>query len=133
MARAELELRPQWLSHWHGHITLVEPTIGSTNGAPDAHLSWDDTSLWVEFKVAEDDGSFLIRPQQRLWHRSYIKHSSDSWVVVMDKEGFWMVSARKALEEANVYKIGAKKLKWSLLTKSNRLLLPLIRDIMRRG
>ena len=102
--REELKLRPLWLSQWPGHVTLVEPSIGSTFGAPDASLVADYfTPGWVEFKAMDKEGWFKMRPEQRAWARDFMKHSRRCALVIMDSEGFYIAHAREVLSYKPLY------------------------------
>jgi hypothetical protein len=55
MGREELKLRARWLAEWAGMVTCIEPSIGSTFGAPDVHL------------VNETVDGFVVLGQQGFW------------------------------------------------------------------
>jgi hypothetical protein len=90
--RDEIVLRQKWLEDWPGHATLIEPTIGSTAGAPDASLVAKSFEPgWVEFKALDPDGLFKMEPSQRLWMRDFIRSSSRCAIVAMDNLGFFTI------------------------------------------
>lgn len=97
--RDELLLRPKWLACWEGHVSFIEPSIGSSAGVPDVHLidhGFDPG--WVEFKALDGHGTFKLKPEQRGWMRSYSVFSSRCAVVVMDALGFYTIPMRPFLE-----------------------------------
>lgn len=133
MDREEIALRKDWLAGWLGHVTRVEPTIGSTNGAPDVHLAWDGMTCWVEFKIADEHGNFALLADQRLWHRAYCAHSRNAIVCPMDKEGFWLIPSRRVIAPdapQNTYALDAKKVKWSLLKENKGILRPIVHRVL---
>jgi hypothetical protein len=94
--RDEILLRPKWLAAWPGQYTLIEPSIGSTAGAPDAFLvSCDFPPGWVEFKALDEFGMFHLRPAQRSWAREFLSYSSRVALCVMDKTGWHLLSMRR--------------------------------------
>src|SRR5688572_5144710 len=98
--REELKLRSLWLAEWPGHATLVEPSIGSTFGAPDASLvAHNFAPGWVEFKAMDTDGWFKVRPDQRAWAREFVKFSPRIALVIMDDEGFYICHAKEVLHK----------------------------------
>jgi hypothetical protein len=99
--RLEIEWRKRWLAEWPGHITCVEPTIGSTDGAPDVMLACRSSLChfdpgWVEFKWIED-GSVKLEASQRFWMRQFLRHSNRVAVVSMDRDGFYIHPAKEFL------------------------------------
>lgn len=91
-------LRPKWLECWPGHVTLVEPSVGSTFGAPDASLVADRFPPgWVEFKAMDEDGWFVMRPEQRMWAKDFLRHSNRAALVIMDNEGFYITHIREVV------------------------------------
>jgi hypothetical protein len=97
MGREELRLRAQWLAHWQGMVTRIEPNIGSTFGAPDTFLVNEQVDGWIEFKVVSVGGTIEIRPAQRNWHEKYSAFRRNSAFVVLCNQGFWILPARTAL------------------------------------
>ena len=104
MQRPEITLRKPWLRAWPGQVSLVEPSLGSTPGVPDTWVSYHGERLhlegWVEFKLREPNGSFQIRPKQRLWHREYLDGGGHcaAFCVVSDK-GFCLIPSRRGLAD----------------------------------
>ncbi len=112
-----LYLRKPILDMWEGHVSCIEPAIGSTGGVPDCYLAEHPIGGWVEFKVANDKGDFKLEPSQRLWLRSSRAHIDNVAICALDKEGIWLFHAHLAIDVAeNVYKIGAKKVRLPSLT-----------------
>jgi hypothetical protein len=96
--RPELAWRPDWLAEWPGHVSLIEPSIGSTFGVPDVSLvarGFDPG--WNEFKWMDEDGRFVLRPEQRAWMRDFIRHSSRCAITVMNELGFLTIPIREVL------------------------------------
>lgn len=97
MGREEFQLRARWLSQWSGMVTCIEPTIGSTFGAPDVHLANAAVDGFVEFKVLEAGGTFKIRQNQRIWHAKYQRIRSNSGFCIVCQQGFWMMPSKAGL------------------------------------
>jgi hypothetical protein len=102
MGREELQLRARWLSHWCGMVTRIEPTTGSTLGAPDVHLANESVDGFLEFKIVEPGGTFDIRQNQVVWHSRYVDFKSNSGFCVMCPQGFWMMPSKAALQLGRV-------------------------------
>jgi hypothetical protein len=103
MGREELKLRARWLAEWAGMVTCIEPSIGSTFGAPDVHLVNETVDGFAEFKVVEAEGTFDIRKNQRLWHLRYQKYKPNSCFVVLCQQGFWALPSKMAIVEQRVH------------------------------
>lgn len=117
MNRDEIEWRKKWLAFWLGHVTKVEPAIGSTIGAPDVILENAPFYTWVEFKVADDEGNFCVRTPQVRWHAKYLQAGNKTALfVVMDKEGWWLFPSSVVVNDKvrihNVYRLSGKKVTW---------------------
>jgi hypothetical protein len=103
MGRDEFKLRSRWLSQWCGMVTRIEPSTGSTFGAPDVHVANASVAGFVEFKVVEAGGTFSIRQNQRLWHAKYQRISPNSAFCIVCQQGFWMLPSKLALLHQRVY------------------------------
>jgi hypothetical protein len=103
MGREELQLRARWLSQWSGMVTCIEPTTGSTFGAPDVHVANAAVDGFIEFKVLDEGGTFMMRQNQRIWHAKYQKLRANSGFCILCQQGFWMMQSRQALQEGRVH------------------------------
>lgn len=92
MTREETRLRAIWLSHWEGHVSRIEPAVGSSFGFPDTLLAAKQDMGLVEFKAADKSTAIEFRPAQRAWARSFLPHCPKAAVVALDDEGFWCFS-----------------------------------------
>lgn len=97
MGREELKLRARWLSQWSGMVTRIEPTIGSTFGAPDVHVGNAAVDGFIEFKVLETGGTFRIRQNQRIWHAKYQRIRANSGFCILCQQGFWIIPSKAGL------------------------------------
>src|SRR5690349_11379619 len=96
--RDEINWRKPWLDEWPGHVSLVEPSLGSTAGIPDAHLvAQRFPPGWVEFKALDHEGAFKLEPSQRLWGKDFVRYSNRCAYVVLDPKGFQTFSLRDIL------------------------------------
>jgi hypothetical protein len=94
MKRDETERRRDWLRLWPGWHTLIEPTIGSTPGAPDVHLVSSDPPFppgWVEFKALDGSGLFQMRREQVFWARNYCAFDRRAALVVLGRDNWWAI------------------------------------------
>lgn len=92
--RDELLLRPKWLDEWDGIYSLIEPSIGSTAGVPDAHLIGQGfLPGWVEFKALDEKREFKLRPAQRRWMLDHLPFTRRIAVVLLEEEGCWTFPA----------------------------------------
>lgn len=96
--RDEIALRKRWISAWPGSVSLIEPTIGSTPGFPDAFCMCRKEAGLVEFKVIDDDCVFELEPSQRLWLIENIPHYRRVIIVCMNEGGFYSVPAPLIVE-----------------------------------
>lgn len=102
MGREEFKLRAKWLSSFTGMVTCIEPAIGSTFGAPDTYLVNDSVDGFLEFKMIEVGGTFLMRQNQRIWHLKYQKYRANSGFCILSHQGFWIVPSKMACLDQHI-------------------------------
>jgi hypothetical protein len=115
MGREELKLRSRWLSQWCGMVTCIEPSIGSTFGAPDVHVANVVVDGFIEFKVLETGGTFKIRQNQRIWHAKYQRIRPNSAFCILCQQGFWLIPSKPALINQRV---AGEPMNWEALRPS---------------
>lgn len=110
MGREEFKLRAKWLSSFSGMVTCIEPSTGSTFGAPDTHLVNASVDGFIEFKMIEVGGTFLMRQNQRIWHMKYQKYRPNSGFCILSPQGFWLIPSKMACFEQHIQ---GEPLDWS--------------------
>jgi hypothetical protein len=73
----------EWISECEGRLKLewVEPTFGSTVGAPDCKLSSNNETIGLELKyllTTKKGIKWTVRPAQRRYHHMHAKHGGKS-------------------------------------------------------
>ena len=116
MGREEFKLRARWLANFTGLVTRIEPTVGSTAGAPDVHLTNAAIDGWVEFKIVEACGTYVIRPSQLVWHSKYSSIRNNSCFCIMCPQGFWLIPSRLAIK---LQKVVGDPVNWETVHSPN--------------
>ena len=89
--RPEVKFWQQVRPYLSGHVTRIENAAG--NGMPDVHVMDLGVEVWIELKIAKDNGTVTVRKEQRVWMmyhrmnkgRCYVLAKHGSTYYVFDK------------------------------------------------